>query len=207
MADKRVLRGSYNQAYQRPGPLFGLRPDPALAQVVRRHAPSGRALDIGAGDGRHSVFLARSGFLVEAVDVSEQAVGKLRQLARRGHLPIEPRVGDCSHRGVIAGPYDMIVADTVLGHFEPDQARCVGARIAHALAPGGWLFVTALADSDPRESEFANLSWTYFTREELIGLFAGLRVERCEELSIVDRTHGETHRHRVLRLIAQREAG
>ena len=207
MADKQALRGSYNQAYRRPGPLFGLRPDPALARIVREHAPSGRALDIGAGDGRHSVFLARSGFLVEAVDISEQAVGKLRQLARRGHLRIEPRVGDCARPGVIAGPYDMIVADTVLGHFEPDEARRVAGRIAAALAPGGWLFVTALADSDPRESEFAELSWTYFTRAELIGLFPELRVERCEKLSIVDGTHGEPHRHHVLRLIAQKEAG
>ncbi|MGI5818017.1 MAG: class I SAM-dependent methyltransferase [Armatimonadota bacterium] len=205
MADRRIVTGSYDTAYARPGPLFGLRPDPALMELVERFALSGTALDVGAGDGRHSTYLARHGFRVEAVDISEQAVEKLRELARRGRLRIEARVGDCGDPGCISGSWDVIVADTVLGHFALEAARVIGGRIVEALAPGGWLFVTALAASDPRESEFAGLSWTYYTRGQLIALFPGLRVERCEELSTVDHTHGQPHRHRVLRLIAQKE--
>lgn len=205
MADREALTGSYNSAYERPGPLFGLRPDPALAELVRAHAPSGRALDIGSGDGRHAVFLARSGFEVEAVDISEEAVAKLREVARRGRMSIDARVGDCGEPDCIRGPYDIIVADTVLGHFEMEIARSVGRRIAEALTPGGWLFVTALSADDPRESEFAGLSWTYFTREQLVGLFPGLRIQECDELDVVDHTHGAPHRHCVLRMVAQRE--
>jgi 2-polyprenyl-3-methyl-5-hydroxy-6-metoxy-1,4-benzoquinol methylase len=205
MADREALKGSYDDAYQRPGPLFGLRPDPALAQLVKEQQPSDRALDIGAGDGRHAIFLARAGLTVEAVDLSAEAVAKLAEVARRGRLSIHARVGDCSDPECIRGPYQMIVADTVLGHFEMDAAHAIGRRIADALAPGGWLFVTALSADDPRESEFADLSWTYFTRDELVGLFPGLRLECCEELSTVDHTHGEPHKHRVLRLIAQKE--
>lgn len=205
MPDRGALTGSYNNAYQRPGPLFGLRPDPALARLVDTLEPSGRALDIGAGDGRHSILLARSGFTVEAVDISAEAVAKLREVARRGRLPIEARVGDCSEPECIAGPYELIVADTVLGHFEMPDALAIGRRIAAALAPGGWLFVTALSANDPRESEFASLSWTYYTRGELVELFPSLRIERCEEFATVDHGHGEPHRHRVLRLIAQKE--
>jgi 2-polyprenyl-3-methyl-5-hydroxy-6-metoxy-1,4-benzoquinol methylase len=176
-----------------------------LTDLVDRCACAGRALDIGAGDGRHAIFLARSGFEVEAVDLSAEAVAKLQEVARRGRLPIKARVGDCGEPDCIRGPYDMIVADTVLGHFEMDVAELVGRRIAEGLAPGGWLFVTTLSDDDPRESEFAGLSWTYFTRNELVGLFPGLRIEQCEEFDTVDHTHGEPHRHCVLRLIAQRE--
>ncbi|MFW6437736.1 MAG: class I SAM-dependent methyltransferase [Armatimonadota bacterium] len=205
MSDRGALTGSYNRAYRRPGPLFGLRPDPALMELVRRITPAGRALDIGAGDGRHTIFLARSGFAVEAIDISEAAVAQLCELARRGRLNVEARVGDCSEPDCIAGPYAMIVADTVLGHFEMDAARAIGRRIADALQPGGWLFVTALSADDPRESEFAGLSWTYYTRDELLSLFPAVRVETCEELRTVDHTHGKPHRHLVLRLIAQKE--
>jgi 2-polyprenyl-3-methyl-5-hydroxy-6-metoxy-1,4-benzoquinol methylase len=172
---------------------------------VQTHGLSGHALDIGAGEGRHAIFLARNGFSVEAVDLSESAVTNLREFARRGRLRIQARVGDCADPDCIDGPYDLIVADTVLGHFEMDEARAVGKRIVEALAPGGWLFVTALSDEDPRESEFASLSWTYFSREELLALFPGLRVECYEHLSTIDRSHGAPHRHRVLRLIAQKE--
>ncbi len=205
MGDKSAVRGSYDDAYKRSGPLFGLRPDPVLKEIVQTHEMSGHALDIGAGDGRHAIFLARSGFTVEAVDLSEAAVVNLREFARRGRLPIEARVGDCADPECIDGPYDLIVADTVLGHFEMDEARGVGDRIVDALAPGGWLFVTALSDEDPRESEFAGLSWTYFSREELLALFPDLCVDRCEHLSTTDHSHGNPHRHRVLRLTAQKE--
>ncbi len=172
---------------------------------MRTHELSGRALDIGAGDGRHSIFLARNGFTVEAVDISEAAMKRLREYARRGRLPIEARVGDCTKPECISGPREMIVADTVLGHFAMDDARAIGQRIVDALSPGGWLFATALSNDDPRESEFAGLCRTYFSREEFLNLFSGLRIESCEHLSTVDHTHGEPHRHRVLRVIAQKE--
>jgi 2-polyprenyl-3-methyl-5-hydroxy-6-metoxy-1,4-benzoquinol methylase len=206
LADRQAVRHSYNDAYRRPGPLFGMRPDPAIAQIVREHALSGRALDLGAGDGRHSVFLARNGFTVDAVDISEQAVAKLSRLALEEALPIHPRLGDCADPDCIRGPYEMVVADTVLGHFEAAEARRIGARIAAALAPGGRLFATAFAPDDPRRSEFAPLVRAYFEPAQLLALFPGLRTERCEKLALLDRTHGWPHEHRIVRLIAQKEA-
>jgi len=206
LADRQAVRHSYNDAYRRPGSLFGMRPDPAVEQIVRERGLRGRALDLGAGDGRHSVFLARNGFTVDAVDISEQAVAKLSRHALEEALPIHPRLGDCTHPGCIAGPYEMVVADTVLGHFVAGEASRIGARIAAALAPGGWLFVTAFAPDDPRQSEFAPLVRAYFRPHELLALFPGLRTESCEELALLDRTHGWPHEHRIVRLIAQKEA-
>lgn len=205
MSDRAPLRESYDDAYDRAGPLFGMRPDPALVQLLREQRLSGRALDIGAGDGRHCVLLARHGFEVEAIDVSEKGVKRIRELARRAHLRIAARVGDIADPDSITATYDLIVADTVLGHFERSEAAQIGSRVAAALAPGGWLFVTALADDDPRESEFAPLSQTYFSAEELISLFPGVRVESCEKLRTRDHSHGRPHRHSVLRLIARKD--
>ncbi len=185
--------------------LFGLRPDPALWRLVREQGLSGDALDLGAGDGRHAVFLARHGFRVEAVDISAQAVRHLAELARRGRLPISARHADIARPGAIRGRYDLIVADTVLGHLEPVEAERMAGEVVDALRPGGRLFVTALGDADPRESEFAGLSWTYYSRAQLLALFADLRTERIEELDVTDRSHGAPHRHRLLRLIARKE--
>ncbi len=71
------------------------------------------------------------------------------------------------------------------------------------MAPGGWLFVTALSTSDPGESEFARCVRTWFTSDRLTELFDGLRVDSCEEIAVTDRSHGQPHEHYVLRLIAQ----
>ncbi len=205
MSHKDAVSESYDRAYDRKGPLFGLRPDPALAALVTERALSGIALDIGAGDGRHSVLLARRGFSVEAIDLSETGIAHITELARRAHLSITARVADVSAPDAFVGPYDLIVADTVLGHFSQSEVPKIGARIAEALAPGGWLFVTAFADDDPLESEFADPGGTYFSRDSLVAVFSSLRVESCEKLTPVDHTHGEAHRHSVLRLIAYKE--
>lgn len=42
-----------------------------------RLAPRGRALDIACGNGRNSLFMAQKGFLVDAVDISPVATGRL----------------------------------------------------------------------------------------------------------------------------------
>lgn len=47
-----------------------------------------RAIDIACGLGRNTIFLARHGWQVTAVDISEVALGHLRELAAAEALPI-----------------------------------------------------------------------------------------------------------------------
>jgi SAM-dependent methyltransferase len=104
--------------------------------------PPGRALDLAAGEGRNSVWLAERGWSVTAVDFSRVGLDKGRRLS--------------AARGVADGQVDWIVAD--LSEYEPAReayelaliaylqvtqalrARVL-ARAAGALAPGGTLLV------------------------------------------------------------------
>lgn len=56
--------------------------DETPAEIVIRFAPmankGGRALDIAAGCGRHALFLAGLGFGVDAVDISEVGLGRIK---------------------------------------------------------------------------------------------------------------------------------
>jgi ubiquinone/menaquinone biosynthesis C-methylase UbiE len=56
------------------------------------HDPKGAALDLGCGSGFQSVALARLGFEVTAVDLSERLLQELAQ--HRGSLPITSMQGD-----------------------------------------------------------------------------------------------------------------
>ena len=49
-----------------------------------------KALDIAAGLGRNSIFLAQKGFYVDAIDISDVAVEKLKKLHPNIN-PIHPR--------------------------------------------------------------------------------------------------------------------
>ena len=63
------------------------------------------ALDIGAGNGRNSLFLARRGFSVVAVDISEEG---LRQFAG-AHPDLHPICADLDTFDIPGNRYDLIV--------------------------------------------------------------------------------------------------
>src|SRR5680860_1021428 len=45
--------------------------------------PPGRALDLAAGEGRNAIWLAERGWQVDALDFSEVALSKARQISER----------------------------------------------------------------------------------------------------------------------------
>lgn len=52
-----------------------------VAEMIERHAPGGRnILDLGCGTGSHAVHLARSGYSVHGVDLSEAMLAKAHDL-------------------------------------------------------------------------------------------------------------------------------
>lgn len=72
MSEKDRIR--WNEKYQEKK-----YPD-APSEIVKKFyplAPEGLALDIAAGNGRNAIFLAKQGFLCDAVDVSDRAIGEI----------------------------------------------------------------------------------------------------------------------------------
>ncbi len=68
-----------------------------------------RAIDVGCGTGRNAIYLARRGWQVDAVDVSEVALDHLTETADAESLPIkriQADLEDAPHR-----PPDLFAAD------------------------------------------------------------------------------------------------
>jgi SAM-dependent methyltransferase len=58
-----------------------------LPKLAFRHAHP-RAIDVGCGTGRNAIYLARQGWQVDAVDISEVALDLLTETAAAENLPI-----------------------------------------------------------------------------------------------------------------------
>jgi len=61
--------------------VWGFEPDWELKAYLRAIS-KGKALDLGLGEGRNALFLARSGFEVEGIDLSQEAVRRCNELAQ-----------------------------------------------------------------------------------------------------------------------------
>lgn len=98
----------------------------------------GRALDLGAGEGRNAVWLATQGWQVLAVDFSAVGLRKAADLASRSGVEVEVVVADAADELPPAG-FDLVVV--LYLHLPFEQRRLVHRNAAAALAPGGTLLV------------------------------------------------------------------
>lgn len=143
-----------------------------IAQVEALDLPAdARCLEVGAGNGSIARWLARrTDPAVGSVLATELDSADLRRIP--GVTAISHDITD----GVPGGPYDLIHARMVLTHLAEREA--VLARLADALAPGGWLVLgdvaappTLAAALDPADEEvFRRFAHTAY---EVVGPAAG----------------------------------
>lgn len=97
---------------------------------------TGRALDLGAGEGRHAVWLAALGWQVTAVDFSSVGIERGRRGAKEVGVEVDWVVADVQSWAPPAGEtFDLVLVAYL--HLDDD----VLARARAWLAPGGALVV------------------------------------------------------------------
>ena len=128
----------WNRRYASTDRLFPAEADGALVELASGLKP-GRALDLGAGEGRNSLWLARHGWQVTAVDVSRVALGRLGEAASASHLPVTTVVADMTRYLAGGHTFDLVVLAFL--HPAPADRAAFLAAAAAAVAPGGHLFL------------------------------------------------------------------
>ena len=104
-----------------------------------------RILDVGCGTGRHSLELARRGYLVLGLDLSEELLAQGRKQAQTEDLDVEFVHGDARALGFQA-EFDLalILCEGGFSLVETDAMdRQILTGAARALRPGGMLMLTA----------------------------------------------------------------
>lgn len=99
-----------------------------------------RALDLGCGEGRDTVFLAGAGMHVTARDVSPTGLEKLERLRVKQNVPgerIDAALGDVRDFAYPADAYDLTLAANVFQFLTPDEAPGHIQRLQAATKPGG----------------------------------------------------------------------
>ena len=107
---------NYDQQYQVEKNLFGS-PYVEFEEFVKQHAKQGgTALDLGCGQGRDALMLARYGYAVTGVDASYVGIAQMLERAEKGNLAVSGVIADI-YEYELHDKYDAVVLDSIL-HFE-----------------------------------------------------------------------------------------
>ncbi|MDF0535790.1 class I SAM-dependent methyltransferase [Shewanella sp. A32] len=111
--------------------------------------PQGRVLCIGDGEGRNSVYLARQGYQVTAVDLSAVGIAKAKKLAARYGVSVDYIQADLAQFSFGENQWDAIVS--IFCHLPAPLRKRVHQQVIDGLKPGG---VFLLEGYTPRQLQF-----------------------------------------------------
>ena len=155
--------------------------------------PTGRALDVASGPGRNSAFLARRGFIVDAVDNSREGLLMADRLLRGepGDGDIRDRVnliqGDLTQYVVKSRRYDLIV-----NFYYLDRGLLVD--LIRGLKEGGYLVFETFTKNHQGFTCESNPD-RYLDENELLGL--------CRDMHVIFYREGTVVENRQVKVIAQ----
>ena len=65
----------FEKEYQKKEAYWGRKPD-KIVRLISKYKSFGEVLDLGAGEGKNSIFLAKGGFKVTSLDISKEGIKK-----------------------------------------------------------------------------------------------------------------------------------
>ena len=170
----------WDRRYAESEAVFAPEPNPFLVELASPVAP-GRALDLAAGEGRNSVWLAQRGWEVTAVDFSRVGLEKARRRAADAGVALDVVHANLYDYAPPAAAFDLALIAYM--HPHPRKRRAVFGRAAAAVAPGGHLLVIGRSLADLSTGYGPSDPARRFTTRRLSGAFPGIELERCEQVT------------------------
>jgi SAM-dependent methyltransferase len=134
---------------EREGARWSGRPNGRLRVEAVGLTP-GRALDVGCGEGADAIWLARNGWTVTAIDISDIAVGRARAAAELAGTAVEWICGDVLRTVFPGGSFDLV---SMQYPALPKAAGEVAVRRLLDTVRGGGLLLAVYHDLDDEHRE------------------------------------------------------
>lgn len=199
----------------------GLKPNSTLEKYLAKF-PKGKALDIGAGGGRNSIFLAENGFEVEAIDKIKEGLEKIKNLSKEHKLKIKTKKCDISKFKFGKNKYSLIVATYSLDFLKKNEIYLILNKIKESVMTNGFVYLSVISVKDPmykfitekgieqiEENTFYLLKYKtyrhFFTKNELQEKFKDFKIILLKQKQILDKGHDKPHYHNIIELLAQKE--
>jgi SAM-dependent methyltransferase len=187
-------RVMFNNIYKTTKPGFATQPNALLVSTVEGRKP-GRALDVGMGQGRNSVFLALKGWDVTGFDMSDDGIALARKNAEQAGVKLNAirETEGAFDYGI--GQWDLIVF--MYEPFPVTSAAYVD-RLRQSMRAGGIIVIESFGE----EEEVAGRPATAIDPGRLLAAFKGFRLLHYQD--VVASADWGLNERRLVRMVAER---
>jgi SAM-dependent methyltransferase len=134
----------WNQRFSADEFTYGTEPNIFYKESIEKLSP-GKILLVGEGEGRNSVYAAKLGWNVDAIDFSSTARGKALKLAAKNNVTINYRIESLDLFFPHNNYYDAV--GVIFVHLEPGLRNEVHQRLSDSLISGGRIIMEVFSKS------------------------------------------------------------
>ncbi len=163
MNDKEFLE----KTYEKPGAVWtSEEPPEELKELIEsKKIKPCKCLDAGCGEGFYSIYLAKKGFDVLGIDLSENAIKYAKQNAEKAKVKIKFLARNVSELGKLNEKFDFILEWALLHHITPEKRKKYIKNINKLLNKNGKYFSMCFNVKD-RKSSKGKKAWEVTGKQE-----------------------------------------
>lgn len=164
--------------FQTPFIVQNTMPDENLVAFLNKEKSITSAMELGCGEGRNAIYIAKQGISVKAYDISSVAIENAIKTIRNSKVDITFLCEDVL-KNDIKGEYDFVYDSGMLHHLAPHRRISYIQLLQNVLKPGGYFGLTCFACGESCADEIND--WEYydqkfnagiaFTKDRIIELF------------------------------------
>ena len=117
------MKVTYDKYYETEN-LFG-EPYPELIEFFAEYSRKGKVLDLGCGQGRDVIALARLGYSVTGIDNSKVGIDQMNQIGKNENLDLVGQVGDIYAFDRFS-EFDIVLMDSMFHFAKKDKEKEIG---------------------------------------------------------------------------------
>ncbi len=183
---------------------FGIEPNPTIQERCPLFTKSGKVLDVGCGEGTNAIFLAQKGFVVDAFDISESGIKKLKQLASKNHVDISAWVQDLRDYD-FEKEYDVVTSHGTLHFVTKQEWKKFILKAKQKTNNGGIHIMQIFTNKIPASSEIAPFVRGLANEGELFELYDDWKIIETKSYIFEDEHPGvEKHFHASNKIVAMK---
>ncbi|MBN1592835.1 MAG: methyltransferase domain-containing protein [Candidatus Coatesbacteria bacterium] len=197
----------YDTLYEAKEYYWGKKPSSSCEKLLEIFGPiEGRPklLDLGCGEGRNAIHLAKHGFEATGLDKSRNGLKKTLELASSVGLEVKTILGDIKDCRLASG-WDVIFSTGTIHYLPPEMREERFAHFKEVTVGGGVHAISVFVKKPfiPRAPD-GNSAAPSFRSGELLGYYWDWEILFCTEEIFDCNSGGEPHKHAVNRVVARK---